>query len=391
MKILVVEDSITQAVAIQRILTAQGWEVALSRNGKEGLERIPDFQPDIVITDLVMPEMDGFEMCKALKESPQKHIPVILLSAIGEIESKIKGLNVGADDYLTKPVRELELMARISSTMRIKQYQDQLQQALQDQRNLNRQMLEGLAQAKVTQSALLPSSMPSFPGIRIAAKYVPMEQIGGDIYDVVELGDSHLGFFIGDVTGHGIPAALISFMVLSLFRTFCENTPGSPDNTLRKLNDFLCDKIEAGKYLTAWYGILDKSNHTLRYSSAGHPHGFLIRHESLEVELLDTPGIALGLFPSNKIDVQSRLVELHPGDKVFIYTDGIIEITGRNDQPFGQRNFQKLLLELCHLSVEEWLEAVYAHVLSYSGSLTFNDDIALLGLEIGSTPDGGYA
>lgn len=159
MKILVVEDSITQAVAIQRILTAQGWEVALSRNGKEGLERIPDFQPDIVITDLVMPEMDGFEMCKALKESPQKHIPVILLSAIGEIESKIKGLNVGADDYLTKPVRELELMARISSTMRIKQYQDQLQQALQDQRNLNRQMLEGLAQAKVTQSVLLPGSI----------------------------------------------------------------------------------------------------------------------------------------------------------------------------------------------------------------------------------------
>lgn len=381
MKILVVEDSITQAISVQRILKGQGWDVTLAKNGQEGLEKANEIKPDVILSDLMMPVMDGFEFCKIIKSGPLKPIPFILLSAMGELEDKVKGLETGADDYLTKPPREMELIARIRSAHRIKEYQDELQTALDELRKIHMQMMDELEHARTTQSTILPQKMPVIPGLGIASKYVPMEQIGGDFFDVVTLPDSKVGFLVADVTGHGISAALISFMASSLFKTFCMQN-SSPDLTLKNINNFLYEKIEEGKFVTVWYGIYDLEKKILTYTSAGHPPAYLIRRGTQEIIPLTAGGTCLGPFPSELNPLDPDSVKLSPGDKIVVYTDGIIECSNDQKEQFGAERLEDFLKKEAHLDVQESLDSLYSQTLEFSGKSSFGDDITLLAFEI---------
>lgn len=388
MKILVVEDSDTQALIIQRMLRSQGWEVIRAGNGQEGMKLLRSDNPDIILSDVEMPVIDGFDFCRLVKGSAFKNVPFILLTALGELDHMVKGLDLGADDYITKPVRERELYARLRSFRRMKEYQDQLQDALDEQKvtsdklakAVEQQALE-MEQAKVTQRSIMPNQMPQVPGIHMVSKYAPMKTIGGDFYDIIQLNENKLGIVVADVAGHGVSAALIAFMASSAFKSHCK-LDNKPDETLRAVNEFLTGKIENNKFISVWYGILDLSTKTVSYATAGHPPAFVARQKQNVTIPLVSSGIALGLFPNEVNELTTESVQLEPGDKMLIYTDGIYEMTNDQDQIFGSTRLQKYLLETVELPLHQWIDRLYDYVLVYSGQTAYEDDITLVALEV---------
>lgn len=390
MKILVVEDSITQAIAIQRILKNHGWQVIIAKNGKEGLALAKEKEPDIILSDLIMPEMDGLEFCTAIKSGPLKATPFLLLSAHGELEDQVKGLDSGADDYLSKPAEELELVARIRSASRIKQYQDEQKAANQKLQEAYDQKVRELEQARITQSTILPNSFPEIPGLKIASKYIPMEEIGGDFYDVVLTANQQVGFLVADVTGHGVPAALISFMASSLFKSFHQENE-SPAKTLEAINDFLYDKIEDGKFVTAWYGLFNPETASFNFASAGHPPGYLIRPSSREVIPITGKGLFLGPFSQELNKIEEKEIQIQVGDRIILYTDAILEAMDANEKEFGFDRLESLFLEHSSLGLGQWLDAIYDSVLDFSGTSTLDDDVTMVCFEVTEDWDGGSA
>ncbi|MGK0289754.1 MAG: serine phosphatase RsbU (regulator of sigma subunit) [bacterium] len=247
---------------------------------------------------------------------------------------------------------------------------------------VNHELIEGLEQARITQSCLLPQEFPDLPGVRIATKYIPMEHIGGDFYDFVMFNKEQFGVIIVDVTGHGAQAALIASMFSSLFKTYATQQ-NSLSSTFSMINDALYKQIPDDKYATAFYCTFNSETHELTYTAAGHPPGYIIRMGENEIIPLEMSGLMLGSFSGEIASYDEVTEQLNKGDKIFLYTDGIIEMTDFEDQMFGEERLQQWLLANSHLSVSELLDQVYSHILQYSGKSKFNDDITLVGLEIG--------
>ena len=188
-----------------------------------------------------------------------------------------------------------------------------------------RQTDEELDQAKLTQLAILPQKAPVLSSMKIASKYVSMDQIGGDLFDIFEFDESNTGVLVADVTGHGIPAALISCMSSSLFNAFASKD-SLPDKVLSQINDELATRMPDGKFVTAFYAIYDADSHTLSYAIAGHPEAYLVRESGEIIGLGEKTGLPLGIFTSEIAVYKTSTISLQKNDRIFLYTDGILEI-----------------------------------------------------------------
>ncbi len=243
------------------------------------------------------------------------------------------------------------------------------------------QMLDELEQARDTQRSLLPDELPVISGAKIACKYVPMEQIGGDYYNIFPVEENKFGIIVADVTGHGVSAALISFMISAIFSESCK-AGISTKLILELVNESLQNKLQEGKFATMVYGVYDASTQTLAYTSAGHPDGLVIRPPDHEVVPLQTEGMLIGLFPNEIANYEEKTFHLQPGDKVLFYTDAIIEVMDENRQLLGVKRLSDFLVEHSKLPVDILLEKVYEYGLEYSGRSSYDDDFTMIGLEV---------
>ena len=220
-RLLLVEDSSMMRRMISAMLQEEGYEVALAVDGREGLAKAAEFAPELILTDYEMPEMDGPTLCQALKNDPAlRPIPVLMLTTLGATESKIVGLNAGADDYMQKPQSPQEVQevfARIRAQLRIADLRQELAErnvlleAMQAKLNLE------LKLARKVQLGLMPSPPAPRGSIRLAVSYEPATALGGDVYDIVRLdGGNRLGILVADISGHGVNSALLSGMVKTL-------------------------------------------------------------------------------------------------------------------------------------------------------------------------------
>jgi len=245
----------------------------------------------------------------------------------------------------------------------------------------HRQTLVELEQARLAQLAALPGSLPEVPGVALAVKYSPMTQIGGDFYDLFLDAGKRLGILVGDVTGHGIPAALLSFMFLASFKNN-SSLQASPDSIIARSNHFLCGKLPPGKYATVYYCVYDPENRVLHYSSAGHPPGFLLRNGMDKPQLLQTSGTVVGMFEKPVMPFQSRSVSLQPGDKIIIYTDGVMEVSDAEGRMMNPDAFELYLASRKTMPIGPLLEEIHAHCSAFSGPGGFNDDVTIIGMEV---------
>ena len=405
--LLIVDDEESILTSLEFLLRRQ-YRITTARSAEEALAHVEKgIHFPVVLSDQRMPGAQGHELLKSIHEHSPETVG-ILVTGYSDMESLVKAVNEGhIYGYIAKPWNPEELKLLISRAVerynlgaqnvrlaedlslinreleqRVTERTKELElknKLLERQQQMMRQELE---QAQITQHALLPKTLPLLPHVEFATKYVPMDKIGGDIYDVFELGDHKIGIVLADVTGHGVPAALISFMVANLFKTYAPQFE-SPVSMMETINNALFGRLPPDKFTTAFYCSYDAKNQIISYISAGHPAGYVIRKNTAELFRLKGRGGILGIFPGNVTDAfESCTFQLLPGDKVFLYTDGILEIENETKGIFGHLRLEKKLIEIASLPIKELLDTIYECALQYSGKSNFNDDVTLVGLEI---------
>ncbi len=330
-KILIVDDNKTNARFIEVLLKREdNYLISIVNDGAEALEILKENQFDLIITDIIMPKIDGYELCEKVKKDKQtKEIPIIVITALSDTEDKVKALEYGADEFISKPFSSFELIARVKSILREKRYFRNIVKK-------NSRYEEELNMAKIVQQAILPKEEPINDKVLFASKYLPAYYIGGDYYNYNWIDENKIGIFISDVMGHGVLSSLVTMLLKSNFDNLSEYYL-DPSTLMEKLNRRLYDAISDSMiYSTAVYSILDTANLELTYSFAGHPPIYRVS-ELGEISSYKSKGSVLGLFKENKYSVES--IKLQKEDIMILYTDGLIEVTNKDREEFGNKEF----------------------------------------------------
>ena len=273
--ILIVDDDPDILELLKMNLEPEGYNIRMANDGERAVQSACMNPPDLILLDVMMPHKDGFQVIEELKDIEHtKNVPVILLTARGQTEDKVLGLDTGADDYITKPFDLRELTARVEAVLgrtRPIKYINPLMHAMGDKFSEEglQQLAGHLQAAAAIQKKLLPEQAPSLEGFDIATLLQSSTSVSGDFYDFIPLNETQIGLVLGDVKGNGIPAALLMVMIRTALRLLCHEED-SPASILKRVNDLVVRDTEADLFATMVYGILDIANSTFTYSNGGH-------------------------------------------------------------------------------------------------------------------------
>jgi len=325
-KIVLVVDDATANLQVVHSLLKDDFKIRVATSGAKALALVKDKpQPDLILLDVAMPEMDGYEVCAILKATPEsRDIPVIFLTGKTETDDETKGFEAGAVDYIHKPFSPAVVKARVHTHLVLREAREQLARQLLSINN-------ELEMAREIQLSILPHDIPKILGLEIAARYLPMTSVAGDFYDFIIADEKHLGILVADVSGHGLPAALIASMLKAALSAQSAHAC-DPGRVLSGLNQSLCGKFQR-HFATGAYVFMNMEKKFMSYAAAGHPPLLLWRTSTgIASEVLEN-GLPLGLLPEATYSAVEVPVE--PGDKVILYTDGIPETTSPSEQEFG--------------------------------------------------------
>ena len=369
--VLLVDDAPSNIQVVNSILKDL-YKIRIATNGAKALELVKVAPPpDLILLDVLMPGMDGYEVCSRLKVDPEtKDIPVIFLTGQTETQDETRGFEVGAVDYIHKPFSPAVVKARVQTHLVLRGIREQLaQQLLAIQKELET--------ARLIQQSILPESVPQIDGLEIAARYVPMTSVAGDFYDFIVLDDKHVGILVADVSGHGMPAALIASM-LKIALASQGDYAADPAKVLDGLNKALCGKFQH-HYVTAAYVFVDMEKRGLTYSGAGHPPLLLFGGSADSVRDVAENGLFLGKF--DFAAYTSVEVPLVPGDFGLLYTDGVSETNNPDRVEFGTERFRQFLASQRSPSADQLADRLLKELLDWSAcgeGEDLNDDITMV-------------
>lgn len=371
-QILVIDDDISIQILLKRMLKKQGYEVVAASDGEEGIAQAFACHPALIICDWMMPGLNGLEVCHQIKTHPTLSTTFfILLTSLDSVADRVKGLDAGADDFITKPIEQNELQARVRAGLRL----HQLSRDLQTQKLL---LEEELAEAAEYVRSLLP--LPITEPLTINSRFIPSRQLGGDCFDYYPLDPDYLAIYLLDAAGHGLKAALPSISVLNLLRSRALKSLNyyQPSDVLAALNETFQMNYRNDKYFTIWYGVYDQVRRKLTYSSAGHPPAILVSGtspNSTEVQLLRTPGVPVGMFPEAQyVDACCNIPKC---SNLYIFSDGAYEITKSDGILWSLDAFIQILVSLHH-TADSQLEQVLNYLTALNSKDAFEDDLSIL-------------
>lgn len=372
--LIIDDDSIIQTV-LKKALQSQGYEVAIADDGETGLALAEKLRPALIVSDWVMPGLDGLEVCRRVKANPSLSTTFfILLTAQSAVEDRIQGLDTGADDFLAKPIEINELQARVRAGLRLHALSEDLQA---QKRLLEKELSEAASYVR----SLLPA--PLTCEIDIDSRFIPSSQLGGDCFDYFWLDPDYLAIYLLDVSGHGLGAALPSITVLNLLRS--QSLPNvnfyQPHGVLRALNEAFQMDSQHDKYFTIWYGVYNKVKRQLTYACAGHPPAVLMPGRLLaqpdqpsETCLLGMRRMPIGMMPDTVFE--SSRCTIPPGSLLYIFSDGIYDLPSPTGQPtWGLHPFINTLSS-CADTPD--LDFLLQAVRTQGGVSTFSDDLSIL-------------
>lgn len=371
-EILVVDDIKVNVDLLKMRLEKEGYSVICAYNGKEAGEIAFREKPDLILLDVIMPEMDGYELCRKIKNHPEtRNIPVVLITSLSGTQDKVRGLESGCDDFLSKPINDIELIARVRSLLKLKDYTDEL--AIKNIIFQKEIELAGKVQHKI-----LPANAPEMKSYEIDFIYQPCFTVGGDFFYFMDYGNEKLGIVVADVVGHGIQAALITMILKTLLDSFPSQILET-DVLLKQMNDHLIS-ILGGKftYVTGMAAILDAPNGVIKYSSAGHPAAFL--HNGSEVIYLKSKGHVMGLFDDAGFEANEQ--PIRTGDKILFYTDGAYEAEDEDYNIFGDERLEKIFKDNYSLNPRELNSKIMIELKKFVGSKELSDDVNLISIKI---------
>ncbi len=381
-KILIVDDEPLNIDYLEQELDDLGYETVSAANGQEGLQRVAETNPDMILLDIMMPVMDGFEMLRLLKAKPDwRDIPVVIVSALSDMDSVVQGIQLGADDYLPKPFNPTLLEARLNAGLDRKR--------LRDLEKLHIQSLEReLEIGHQIQAGFLPEQLPEVNGWGIAAHFQAAREVAGDFYDVFNLSDGRLGFFLGDVTDKGVGSALYMALYRSLLRAFIHDGRsriaggGARDSAdllhqaVVRTNQYVCQTHTNPLFATLFIGVLDPVTGRIHYVNAGHNSPQLIRRDGSRKELKPT-GAVIGVMENLEYRVGAAV--LGPGEELLVYSDGVEDTTNLAGEFYGRARLLELLA-LPAKSAAEHIERLAASLLQFMGEAKPFDDVTLLAI-----------
>ena len=390
-KILVVDDNVVNRRLLFNILKKEGYELLEASDGEEAIEVAVQGQPDLILLDIMMPKKDGYEVCRELKSDERfAAVPIIFLSAKAETEDKIKGLELGGADYVTKPFDRGEVVARCHAQLKIRDLTKRLTLANRDLLEKQRLIDEDLKAAAEIQRSLLPQEYPNVDIMDVAWKFMPCQSIGGDIFNLIRLDEDNWGIYMVDVSGHGVPSALVAVSVTQMMHSSksvilkrsIDHPPHyqivAPPEVLDKLDrEYPIERFD--KFFTITYIVLNGQSKRILYSNAAHPPPVLL-HPDGTLEFLDKGGTIIGM--GGALPFEGGENQLRAGDKLFIYTDGIVEYQDEDGNFYGEDRFFDEMKRLKDEPISSMIDGVIASAMNFGKNNEPQDDISLLGIEI---------
>ncbi|MCP4353061.1 MAG: SpoIIE family protein phosphatase [Desulfobacterales bacterium] len=371
--ILIVDDEPVNLQLLRNHLSLQNYAVTLAVNGGEALAAVKEQQFDLVLLDVMMPKMSGYEVCRRLREQhPANELPVVMLTAKNQINDLVAGFKAGANDYLTKPFSKEELLARIETQLHIK-----------DMVAENMRLGAELDIVRQLQQMILPPAeeLERIKNLDIVGFMKPADEVGGDYYDVLQY-NGHIKIGIGDVTGHGLESGILMIMAQTVIRTLLTSGEADPTRFLDILNRTIYDNVQrmqADKSLTL--SLLDY--HAGICKLTGQHEEMIVVRRGGEVELVDTIdlGFPIGLEENIADFVDETVVSLHPGDGVVLFTDGITEAEDAEKNLYGMERLCSVISHHWEKSAEEIKKAVVEDVQQFIGKQKIHDDMTLVVLK----------
>jgi len=349
--VLVVEDNLSTQTVLGRLLNVIGiTNISFAADGIEGLAKASDIKPDLIILDITMPRMDGYEVLHRLKkDQTTNNIPVLIQTASDNRETREKTFSSGATDFITKPINPLEFFSRVKvhleNRLLVKHLQDQLSQIETELQSAQRMQMDMLPSDKQLEE------IRNKYHTNIVHYFEPSSVLGGDFWQIFPLSKTRLGFYICDFSGHGVASALNTFRLHALVSQNNLNLK-TPALFLKHLNKQMHLLLPRGQFATMFLGIIDTRAKTLTYSGAGAPNPVLLRGKN--GRLLASEGLPLGILPNP--EYHNNCIQLQKGDLLLLYSDALIEAPNKNGERMGIKTFKtKVVKQIANRTLEDGL------------------------------------
>ena len=364
--ILIVDDNSANVEILQMRLAANNYEIITAADGEAGLAMARDAQPDLILLDIMMPKMDGLEVCRRLKGDPSlPFMPIIMVTAKADSKDVVAGLEAGGDEYLTKPVDHAALVARVKSMLRIKTLHDKVIEQ-------STQLKIQLKTASKIQSLFWPDIPDLEAGGHIWALSVPANYVGGDLYDVIPLSVDSILAYAADVSDKGVPAALIMAALSTKIRSEARILT-EVDKLLESVNISMHILIsEEGFFATMVLLRYWPGTGKLQFALAGHPQPIWIVDNGIG-SLPRLTGLSLGV--NQDVKYEKKEIMLSPGESVLLFTDGVIEAVNENNELFGN---DRLIDYIENTIGPPWGKGLLAEIRHWRGNAKVNDDLTIL-------------
>lgn len=393
-KVLMVDDSRLQRRILSASLSRMGYDVREAEGGEEALSICEEWPPDLVLSDWMMPGMDGLEFCRSFKAMPREGYGYfILLTSKSAKDDVAQGLEGGADDFLTKPVNNVELRARLAAGERIIQMQRELTSQtkvvsamLEQLRAVHDSLNLDLIEAKKLQQSLVREKHKVLDAASLSFTLLSAGHVGGDLVGYFPISKTEVGFFAIDVSGHGVSSALMTARLAgyltspspeqNLALTYRDDgsiCARAPSEVVGELNRIVLEEMETDHYFTVILALADMETGKTRLCQAGHPHP-LVRRADGRIEQDGTGGLPVGLFADVEFDEFD--VQLEPGDQLLLTSDGITECPDVEDNMLGEEGFERLMHRLKSLHGPQLLETLVWLLSEYAGDVGFPDDVS---------------
>ena len=420
--ILVVDDTPANLQVLAGMLKDRGYKVRPAPSGKLALSAARRDPPDLILLDITMPEMNGYEVCEHLKADDKlKGIPIIFISALTEELDKVKAFATGGVDYITKPFQMEELHARVETHLKLRRLQLELEETNSQLKKANERMSRDLKAAAKIQETFLPRELPPVPGLDFAWIYRPCDELAGDGLNIIPLGDGKFGLYILDVSGHGVSSALFSVTLSRLLsppsepssilirsrddgvgrpapsaavgrpapseedphQTSFEIMP--PATVATRLNRLFPFDSATEQFATLLYGILDTATGEFRYVSTGHP-GPVHLPSGTDPIILESEGFPIGMTPDA---YEERSIHLGAGDRLYLYSDGLPDAMAPSGNQFGNARLMTAIGQQRSEPLQKSVSNLLGEIIRWQESKIPHDDISILAVEVSVASDLG--
>jgi sigma-B regulation protein RsbU (phosphoserine phosphatase) len=380
-KILIINDE-EPVREMMRLFLQKQYEVVEASDGATGLQAAEKEQPQLILLDVMMPGINGYEVCKQLKANERtKEIPVIFLSSLSDPKDKIKGLEAGGVDFITRASDKGEILARVQTHLKIRGLTHDLIEKNEQLRTKQAYLDEDLKAAANIQKSLLPNEHLNIRGLSLSWKNSPCDAIGGDIFGIIPIQDDLTALYILDVSGHGVPAAMVTVSVsqhlhelTNRFQTNHDLTITQPASVLKSLDkEFPLERFD--KFFSIFYLIINTKEKTFTYCNGGHPPAILLNQQS-PYQLLADGGTVIGV--NEDLPYKEGKGALAIGSKIILYTDGVTEYIDGKGGFYGMKRFSQVFEQAKDEPSNKIIIDTFKDLETFGNGVPAADDVSIL-------------